>query len=119
MGNARMENCVFCKIIAHAIPSKVVYENDNVLAFWDIHPKARIHILLVPKKHISSLNEATKEDTLVLGNVLLAAHEVAKKEGLEHEGFKLIANTGESAGQVVHHVHFHLLGGEDVRGKIV
>ncbi len=101
-------SCIFCKIINKEIPSEIVYENDKVLAFKDLSPQAPFHILIIPKDHIASPSELTSENAYVVGDIALAAAEIAKKENLE-EGYRLVANSGKDAGQTVFHLHFHML----------
>src|SRR4030088_2635178 len=103
-------DCLFCKIAAKKIPSKIVYEDDEVFAFEDIGPQAPTHILIIPRKHLASLNEATPEDQAVIGKMHLVAAELARKLKL-HEGYRTVTNTGRGAGQTVFHLHLHLLGG--------
>lgn len=109
-------DCIFCKIVKGELPSKKVYENEHVLAFHDIQPAAPVHVLIIPKKHISSMNEAGPEDREALGEVLLAARKVAQDLGVAESGYRLINNCGPDGGQVVYHVHVHLLGGEKLGG---
>jgi histidine triad (HIT) family protein len=106
------EHCLFCKIAAKKIPSKMVYEDQDVFAFEDIGPQAPTHILIIPRKHFASLNEATREDAVVIGKMHLVAAELARQLKL-HEGYRIVANTGSGAGQTVFHLHLHLLGGRD------
>lgn len=106
-----MSECLFCKIIAGDIPAERVYEDDRVIAFRDINPVAPTHVLVIPRTHIASLNEASSEHREALGAVLLAAREVAKKEGIGERGYRLVVNTMKDAGQEVFHVHAHLIGG--------
>jgi histidine triad (HIT) family protein len=106
-----MEDCIFCKIADHSIPSKIVFEDDNIVAFEDITPQAPTHILIVPRKHISTLNEATDAHRDLLGSVVLAAVNVAKDRQLSSSGYRLVWNTNRGAGQSVFHIHLHLLGG--------
>lgn len=106
-----MERDLFCKIASGEIPADIVYEDNDVVAFRDINPKAPVHVLVVPRKHIAKLSEASKADAELLGKVVLAANMVAKLEGIEESGYRLIANTGPDAGQEVYHIHFHVLGG--------
>ncbi len=106
------EDCLFCKIAAKKIPSKVVYEDDDVFAFEDIGPQAPTHILIVPRKHFASLNEATNEDAAVIGKMHLVAAELARKLKLLN-GYRTVANNGRGAGQTVFHLHLHLLGGRE------
>jgi histidine triad (HIT) family protein len=105
---------LFCKIAAKQIPSKVVYEDDDVFAFEDIGPQAPTHVLIVPRKHFASLEEATPEDQAVLGKLQLVAADLARKLKLAG-GYRTVVNTGEGAGQSVFHLHLHLLGGRSFR----
>jgi histidine triad (HIT) family protein len=107
-------DCLFCKIAAKQIPSKIVYEDDDVFAFEDVGPQAPTHILICPRKHLASLNEAAPEDQGVLGKVQLVAAELARKLNLL-EGYRTVVNTGQGAGQSVLHLHVHLLGGRFLR----
>ena len=105
-----MENCLFCKIAAGVIPSTKVYEDDLVLAFRDIAPQAPTHILVIPKEHISGMSAITAENAALAGHCLAVAAQVARAEGLEN-GYRIVSNCGDDAGQTVHHLHFHILGG--------
>ena len=105
-----MSDCIFCKIIAGQIPSKKVYEDDDVLAFHDIHPFARVHFLIIPKAHIASLADCAEEHQVILGKMLLLAPKLAKEHGLD-AGFKTLINTGHGGGQEVFHIHVHVFGG--------
>jgi histidine triad (HIT) family protein len=107
-------DCLFCKIAAKEIPSKVVYEDDDVFAFEDIGPQAPTHVLIIPRKHFASLGEATPEDQAILGKLQLVAAELARKLKLAN-GYRTVVNTGEGAGQSVFHLHLHLLGGRAFR----
>ena len=104
-------NCLFCKIIAGDIPSTKVYEDELVFAFRDIAPQAPAHILVVPKAHIDSCNGITAENSAVVAHIFEVIPEIAKAEGLEN-GYRVVSNCGEDAGQTVHHLHFHILGGK-------
>lgn len=104
-------NCLFCRIIVGEIPAAKVYEDDQSFAFRDINPQSPTHVLLIPKKHIASLNEATSDDRVVLGHLMRVASEIARQEGLSESGFRVVANTGADAGQTVWHIHLHILGG--------
>ena len=106
------QDCIFCKIIHHEIPSEMIYEDEWVAAFKDLSPAAPVHVLIVPKKHLSSLNAATDSDALLLGKIQLAAAKIAEKQGIKEQGYRMINNCGKDAGQVVMHVHYHLLGGK-------
>ncbi len=105
-----MEGCVFCGIANHEIPSTVVYEDDQVIAFRDLEPVAKTHVLVVPKAHYANLIDDVPADTLAA--MANAVKRVAEAEGIEGSGFRVIANTGDDAGQTVHHLHWHVLGGE-------
>jgi histidine triad (HIT) family protein len=102
---------IFAKIIRREIPAKIVFEDNQVLAFRDVEPKAPIHILIVPKKDISRVSEATAEDEPLLGHLLTVAAEIARKEGIDGTGYRLVINKGAHAGESVPHLHLHLLGG--------
>jgi histidine triad (HIT) family protein len=103
-------DCLFCKIAAKQIPAKIVYEDDEVFAFEDINPQAPVHILICPKKHFASLSHAAPEDQTLVGKVALTAAKLAGERNLG-AGYRTIMNTGAGAGQTVHHLHMHLLGG--------
>lgn len=106
-------SCLFCRIVDGTIPSTPVYQDENCYAFADIQPQAPVHILVVPREHIASVAECTQEDVALLGNLLLAAQEIAVKQKLA-KGFRLVINTGEEGGQTVEHLHVHLLGGRSL-----
>lgn len=106
-----MADNIFAKIIRKEIPAKIVYEDDRVLAFRDVEPKASTHILIVPKKDIARVSEARAEDEPMLGHLLTVAAEIARKEGIEGSGYRLVINNGAHAGESVAHLHLHLLGG--------
>lgn len=108
-----MENCLFCKIVAGQIPSTKVYEDDLVLAFRDIAPQAPTHILVIPKQHIGSVAEITPENSGVVAHIFAVIAKVAEAEGLK-DGYRVVSNCGEHAGQTVHHLHFHILGGKQL-----
>lgn len=105
-----MSNCIFCRIVAGEIPSRKVYEDDDVVAFHDVRPAARVHLLLIPKKHVESLQHCTADDQALLGRMLLLAPQLARDNGLP-DGFKTAINTGRGGGQEVFHLHIHVLGG--------
>ncbi len=105
-----MSDCLFCKIIAGEIPSSKIYEDERIFVFRDISPKAKEHVLVVPKKHIDSLNEATEDDAELLGYINIKIPMIAKQLGLD-AGFRTILNTGKGGGQEVFHIHYHVLGG--------
>ncbi len=104
-------DCLFCKIVSGEIPAKRAYENEHVVAFHDLHPQAPVHVLVIPRRHITGVHEATAEDVGLLGQVLLAGREVADTLGLGDDGYRLVINNGVNAGQSVFHLHLHVLGG--------
>ena len=108
-----MSDCLFCKIIAGEIPSTKVYEDDSVLAFRDIAPQAPSHILVIPKAHIGSVAEVNAENAAVVAHIFTVIPRIAKEEGLEN-GYRVVSNCGSDAGQTVHHLHFHILGGKQL-----
>ena len=105
-------DCIFCKIISGEIPSNKAYEDDKVLAFYDLEPQAPIHILIVPKEHIACAADITPENSAVIAHIFEVAAIIAKEKGLD-DGFRIVNNCGDSAGQTVKHIHFHLMGGRD------
>ncbi|MCQ2471711.1 MAG: histidine triad nucleotide-binding protein [Clostridia bacterium] len=105
-------DCLFCKIIAGEIPSAKVYEDDTVFAFRDIEPQAPVHVLIVPKEHIASANEINESNSAVVAHIFEVAAKIAKDEGLT-DGYRIVNNCGDSAGQTVKHLHFHLMGGRN------
>ncbi|MDE1892323.1 MAG: histidine triad nucleotide-binding protein [Betaproteobacteria bacterium] len=105
-----MSDCVFCKIIAGQIPSKKVYEDEDIFAFYDIRPHMKVHFMIIPKKHISSLMDCQPEDQSLLGKMMLMTSQLAKQEGLP-DGYKTVVNTGKAGGQEVFHLHVHVMGG--------
>ena len=108
-----MSNCLFCRIIAGEIPSTKVYEDDTVLAFRDIAPQAPTHILVIPKAHISGVSAITAENSAVVAHIFEVIPQIAAAEGLT-EGFRVVSNCGDHAGQTVHHLHCHILGGQQL-----
>ena len=113
-----MEDCIFCKIIKGEIPSKKVYEDEDVLAFHDINPAAPIHILVIPKKHISYVTELEKEDEILVGKIYSVINKIAKGENINENGFRIVVNCKEDGGQEVPHLHFHIIGGKKLGTKI-
>ncbi len=106
-----MKDCLFCKIINKEIPAEIIFENDNVIAFRDIDPKAPVHVLIIPRKHIETLMDIEPEDKDLIGEIYLAAKKIAKANGVHEKGFRLVQNCNSDGGQEVFHIHFHLLGG--------
>ncbi len=111
-------DCLFCKIISGEIPSSKVYEDENVYAFRDINPSAKVHVLVIPKRHIDSLDAACAENIADIAKVIEAIPVVAAKLGLEN-GYRVVTNVGEDGGQTVKHLHFHILGGEKLPVKVL
>lgn len=103
-------DCIFCKIVSGEIPSKKVYEDDKILAFHDINPEAPVHVLIIPKKHIESLNDVNPENISYVSAVFEKIPQIAQSLGLDN-GYRVISNVGEDGGQSVHHLHFHIIGG--------
>jgi len=104
-----MSDCIFCRIARREIPSNIVYESDDCVAFRDVNPQAPVHVLVVPREHVSSLNETS--DAALVGRLSLVAAELAKREGIAESGYRTVINTNHDAGQTVFHIHLHLLGG--------
>jgi histidine triad (HIT) family protein len=113
-----MQDCIFCKIINGIIPSNKVYADEQVYAFRDAHPQATVHILIVPRKHYDSLNETSQSDQSLLGHMLLVAKKIAQQEGVAAGGYREVINTGPEGGQVVMHLHMHVLGGRQMAGEL-
>ena len=109
-----MNDCIFCKIAAGEIPANIIYSDEWVVAFNDISPKAPIHILIVPKEHLSGASDCDKKEAELLGHIFVIANELAKKFNINESGYRIITNNGKDAGQTVNHLHFHLLGGKDL-----
>lgn len=110
---------IFTKIINREIPADIVYENDKVLAFKDINPLAPVHILVIPKKEIATINDIKPEDKELIGDIFLAIGEIAKKMGISEEGYRVVANCNEYGGQEVFHLHYHILGGKKLKNTCV
>ena len=106
-----MNNCIFCKIAASEIPSKVIFEDDDVFAFHDINPQAPVHAVIVPKTHIASIMDSNDAQVVLLGKLLRASTQVASLLGLPESGFRIVINNGRDGGQTVNHLHLHVLGG--------
>ena len=113
-----MSDCIFCRIVAGQIPAKKVYEDEDILAFNDINPARPVHVLVIPKEHITSLATATAEDTPVLGKMLAVANGIATEQG-SPDGFRVIINTGRVGNQEVPHLHLHIVGGPDPVGPML
>lgn len=114
-GGENVENCIFCKIINGEIPCEKIYEDEKVISFKDINPEAPIHVLIIPKKHISSVNDLMEEDAEIIGHIFMVGKEIAVRLGVESSGYRIVTNCGKDAGQTVEHIHFHLLGGRSLQ----
>lgn len=110
-----MADCIFCQIASGEIDSEIVYEDDDCIAFEDLNPQAPVHVLVIPKKHIESLAEVDAEDTELLGRLCRACDTVAREKGIADDGYRVVTNKGEKAGQSVFHLHFHVLGGRPMK----
>ena len=107
-------DCLFCKISNGDIPTDFVYQDDQVLAFRDINPQAPTHILIIPKKHISTINEVELADQMLVGHLVMTAQKLAKEQGIAESGFRLVMNCNQEGGQTVYHIHMHLMGGRQL-----
>ena len=113
-----MTECLFCKINAREIPSEIVYEDEQVLVFKDINPLAPVHLLVISKKHIDDLNGIQEEDERLLGHLMMVIKEMAKEHGVQESGYRVITNIGEDGGQIIKHLHFHIIGGKALGSKL-
>ena len=104
-------DCIFCQIVAGKIPSEILYQDDDVIAFRDIHPIASTHLLIIPKRHIPSLTHLSEEDLPLMGHMVNIANQLARREGIAESGYRLVINCGKQGGQLVPHLHMHLIGG--------
>jgi histidine triad (HIT) family protein len=105
------QDCLFCRIVDGEIPAEIIHESDSAIAFRDINPQAPTHVLIIPRRHISTINDLSAGDKELVGSLHLAAKEIAQQEGLADDGYRVVMNCGEGAGQSVFHIHLHLLGG--------
>lgn len=111
MSAAPADGCIFCRIVRKELPARIVYEDERILAFEDIRPRAPVHVLLIPREHFASLNDAPQGSEALLGELLFRARAVAREKGIGETGFRIVLNTGRDSGQEVHHIHFHVIGG--------
>lgn len=114
-----MNDCIFCKIIRGELPSTIVYQDEKILAFHDISKDAPVHILVIPKKHIANVMELEAEDAHILEDIYRVIRKIAVETGVDQTGFRVITNCGEDAGQTVHHLHFHIIGGMKLSTNLV
>jgi histidine triad (HIT) family protein len=106
-----MNDCLFCRVVAKKIPSKVVYEDQETVAFEDVNPQAPVHVLVIPKKHIPTTLDLSPDDMQLIGHMFRVAADIAKEKGIAERGFRLVMNTNPESGQTVYHIHLHLIGG--------
>ena len=111
-----MESCLFCRIVKKELPSKIAYEDDQVFAFHDIKPQAPVHVLICPRKHIATLNDVSVEDASVLGHIFATARKLAQQFGIAEKGYRTVFNVNADGGQMVFHLHLHLIGGRKLSG---
>lgn len=112
MSSISPQQCIFCQVAAHKTPAEIEYEDDDVVAFWDVNKKAPVHILIIPKHHIESVHDLTIEHAKVIGHMILVAKDLAIKKNIAENGYRLVFNVGRNGGQIVEHLHLHLLGGK-------
>ena len=110
--------CIFCQIIAGKIPGEILYQDEEVVAFRDINPQAPTHLLVIPRKHIISLADLSEDESPLVGRMVSTANELARKEGIAESGYRLVINSGKQGGQLVPHLHLHLLGGRQLSGRL-
>ena len=111
-------DCIFCKIVAGEIPANILYQDEEIIAFPDINPVAPTHLLIIPRKHIPSLAQLPEAESSLIGNMVNAANQLAKREGISENGYRLVINCGEQGGQVVPHLHMHLIGGRKLSDSL-
>ena len=111
-------DCVFCQIVAGKLPADILYQDEEVMAFRDIHPVAPTHVLIIPKRHISSLAQMADEETPLIGKMTQVANQLAREEGISESGYRLVISSGKDGGQVVPHLHMHLIGGKSLSEKL-
>lgn len=109
-----MADCIFCRIVKGELPGQIVYETESVIAFRDLHAQAPTHVLVIPRRHIPTLNDLTPEDASLMGEIVLAAQAVARQEGIAEQGYRTIMNCNLAGGQTVYHIHLHVLGGRQM-----
>ena len=111
-------DCIFCQIVAGKVPSDIVYQDEDMIAFRDINPQAPVHLLIIPKKHITSLAHLSEAESLLIGDMVNTANQLAKREGISESGYRLVVNCGKQGGQLVPHLHLHVLGGRQLSGTM-
>lgn len=122
MANENMEmgktDCIFCQIAGGKIPAEILYQNEDVIAFRDINPQAPVHLLIIPRKHIASLAELSEDDAHLIARMTMAANDLARSEGISESGYRVAVNCGKWGGQIVPHLHLHLIGGRELSDKL-
>ncbi len=113
-----MEDCIFCKIVVGEIPAEIVYRSEEIIAFRDINPEAPVHVQIIPRKHIASIADISGDEYYLAGEMVKAANQLAKYEGIAESGYRLTMNCGKQGGQLVPHLHMHLLGGRQMSNKL-
>ena len=111
-------DCIFCKIVAGEVPANILYQDEEIIAFPDINPVAPAHLLIIPKKHIPSLAQLSEAESSLIGDMVNTANQLAKREGISERGYRLVINCGKQGGQLVPHLHMHLLGGRKLRNEL-
>jgi histidine triad (HIT) family protein len=117
-GRRREMDCIFCKIVEGEIPSTKVYEDEEIIAFRDINPQAPVHIVIIPRKHIASLSDLSQRDSALVGRMVTIANKLAKVEGIADKGYRVVINCGKEGGQLVPHLHMHLVGGRQLSDQV-
>jgi len=110
-----VDDCLFCKIVRGEIPSQVVYEDDRIFAFKDINPLAPVHILIIPKEHLTNILDIDQDNVDLIGHIHLVANKLAREAGIAETGFRIVTNCNKEGGQIIFHMHYHLIGGEELR----
>lgn len=113
-----MKNCIFCKIVNKELPAKILYEDEEIVAFPDIHPSAPVHILVVPKKHIETIDHLEEGDQKIVGQMVMIAQKIAREKKISAAGYRLVFNVKSHGGQIIDHIHLHLLGGQRLGGMV-
>ena len=111
-------DCIFCNIVAGKIPSDIIYQDEEVIAFRDINPQSPVHLLVIPRKHFTSLTDFTEEEKPLMGHMITIANQLAKDEGIADTGYRLVINCGRQGGQLVPHLHLHVMGGRQLSGQL-
>jgi histidine triad (HIT) family protein len=111
-------DCIFCNIVAGKIPSDIIYQDEEVIAFRDINPQSPVHLLVIPRKHFTSLTDLTEEEKPLMGHMITIANRLAKDEGIAETGYRLVINCGRQGGQLVPHLHLHVMGGRQLSGQL-